>query len=192
MMNDLALLTSRLTVGGSMFAHGAQKAFGWFGGPGPDGAGGFMESLGFSPGRTFASAASRTEMAAGALVVLGLGGAVGPALMISTMIVAAQTVHAKNGYFMTANGAELNTIYGAAGLAFAGGGYGRISLDELFGIDVVRKPWFTTLALAGGVIGAIAILAQRNSDDRGPDHPDHGASGADATPVAGSESAATA
>ncbi|GAC1585654.1 MAG: hypothetical protein NVS3B28_08700 [Candidatus Velthaea sp.] len=207
MMNDIALLATRLTVGTSMFAHGAQKAFGWFDGPGPEGAGGFMESLGLKPGRSFANAAARTEMVAGSMIALGVGGAIGPSMLISTMIVAAATVHAKNGYFMTANGAELNTIYSAAGLAFAGGGYGRISIDALLKLDVVRKPWFTTLALTGGVLGALAVLGQRDSGpgsapapqeksqigDQGEgDHPDHQAA-ADATvsPLPGSESAAT-
>jgi len=160
-MNDLALLTSRLVLGGSMFAHGAQKQYGWFGGPGPEKAAGFFESIGIKPGREMATAAATTEMTAGVLMILGLGGAIGPALKISTMIVAAATVHAKNGYFAQQNGAELNAIYSAAGLALAGGGYGPISLDALFKIETVRQPWFTTLALAGGVIGAFAILAGR-------------------------------
>ncbi len=35
-------------------AHGAQKLFGWFGGHGVKGTGGFLESLGWRPGRSFA------------------------------------------------------------------------------------------------------------------------------------------
>ena len=37
MIRDLALLGARLVVGGGMAAHGAQKALGWFDGPGPEG-----------------------------------------------------------------------------------------------------------------------------------------------------------
>ena len=37
------LLLLRVVVGGTMFGHGAQKLFGWFGGYGPKGTGGFFE-----------------------------------------------------------------------------------------------------------------------------------------------------
>jgi len=129
MIRDLALLAARLAIGGGIAAHGAQKAFGSFEGPGPAGAAGLMDSLGFRPGPTFATAASSTEIAAGALIALGLGGPIGPALLGSTMIVAGSSVHWKNGFFAQKNGIELSTLYAAAGLAFAGGGYGALSLD---------------------------------------------------------------
>jgi putative oxidoreductase len=79
MSHDLGLLAARLAFGLSFAAHGAQKAFGWFGGPGPQGAAGFMESLGFKPGSTYASAASYNEIGSGLLIALGLGGPLGPA-----------------------------------------------------------------------------------------------------------------
>ena len=93
MIDDLALLAVRVAVGGSIASHGAQKAFGWFEGPGPERAAGFFEQLGFKPGAQFASAASTTEIASGVLIVLGLGGPLGPAGLLSTMLVAAQSVH---------------------------------------------------------------------------------------------------
>ena len=34
---DAGLLTLRVAVGATLFAHGAQKLLGWFGGPGIDG-----------------------------------------------------------------------------------------------------------------------------------------------------------
>ena len=54
---DLGLLVARLVLGLLMAAHGAQKLFGWFGGYGLSGTGGFLESLGFRPGRLFAAVA---------------------------------------------------------------------------------------------------------------------------------------
>ena len=48
---DLGLLMLRLVVGLTLAAHGTQKLFGWFGGYGLAGTGGFMEQLGFRPGR---------------------------------------------------------------------------------------------------------------------------------------------
>ena len=86
---DAGLLVLRLVLGLYMAAHGAQKLFGWFGGYGLTGTGEFMVQLGFRPGRLFAGVAASTEVASGLLVALGLLGPVGPALMISVMIVAA-------------------------------------------------------------------------------------------------------
>jgi putative oxidoreductase len=51
MLADLGLLILRLTLGTVFLAHGAQKAFGAFGGPGFTGATGFIGSLGFRPAR---------------------------------------------------------------------------------------------------------------------------------------------
>jgi len=50
----LGVLILRLVVGLTMAAHGAQKLFGWFGGYGLAGTGGFLEQLGFVPGRRHA------------------------------------------------------------------------------------------------------------------------------------------
>ena len=52
---DAGLLIARLVFGLLMAAHGAQKLFGWFGGYGLAAVGGMFESLGFRPGRLFAT-----------------------------------------------------------------------------------------------------------------------------------------
>src|SRR5258705_13325364 len=44
---DVGILALRLVLGAVFLGHGAQKAFGAFGGPGFDGATGFVGSLGF-------------------------------------------------------------------------------------------------------------------------------------------------
>ena len=65
---DLGTLLLRMTVGLAQAAHGSQKAFGWFGGYGPDGTGQFMEALGFRPGRRHALAAGYVELVGGLLL----------------------------------------------------------------------------------------------------------------------------
>ena len=90
---DYGLLVARVVLGGLMAAHGTQKLFGWFGGYGLAGTGGFLESLGFRPGRLFAALASAGELVGGSLLAAGLFGPVGPAMMLSVMIVAAVSVH---------------------------------------------------------------------------------------------------
>jgi hypothetical protein len=51
---EIGLLLLRLTAGLTLAAHGAQKLFGWFGGPGLDATGQYFETLGFLPGRRHA------------------------------------------------------------------------------------------------------------------------------------------
>src|SRR2546425_8527160 len=72
MFVDLGLLALRLTLGAVFLAHGAQKAFGAFGGPGFAGATGFIGSLGFRPARLWAGLAVGGELVAGVLFVAGL------------------------------------------------------------------------------------------------------------------------
>ena len=128
-----------------------------------------MDSLGFHPGKTFAQAASWSEIGSGVMIALGIGGPIGPAVLTSTMIVANSSVHWKNGYFAQKNGIELGVVYAAAALAFAGGGYGKLSVDEAIDSDSLRSHAFTGLAIAAGVIGAVAMLAARTADAAPPD-----------------------
>lgn len=69
---DIGLLLLRSAIGLTLAAHGAQKLFGWFGGAGLNGTAGFMESLGFRPGRRQARMAGLVEAGGGLLLALGL------------------------------------------------------------------------------------------------------------------------
>lgn len=162
------MLILRLIVGLVMAAHGAQKLFGWFGGYGLTGTGEFMVQLGFRQGRLFATAAALSEAAGGLLVALGFLGPVGPALIISVMLVAAVTVHWKNGLFATANGIELPLLFGAAATAIALIGPGRYSLDAVFGITPVWTQTISWIAIGVGVLGAIGNLALRQAPPKAP------------------------
>jgi putative oxidoreductase len=158
---DQGLLIARLVVGLLMAAHGSQKAFGWFGGYGLQGTGGFMETLGFRPGRLFAAAAAYTEVVSGLLIALGLLGPIGPALLLSVMIVAAVTVHWKHGLFVTSNGIEVPLLYATAAITLALTGPGRLSLDAIFGLQWISTPLLATAALITGTAVGFANLALR-------------------------------
>ena len=158
---DAGLLLARMVLGLLLAAHGAQKLFGWFGGYGIAGTGGFMESLGFRPGRFFAAAAGTTEFVGGLLVALGLLGPLGPAMIISTMIVAIATVHWAHGVFAQNNGFELPLTYAVLAAAIALIGNGASSLDAALQLSWSDSVVWTVLAL--GVIGGFANLAVRKT-----------------------------
>ena len=158
---DTGVLIARLVFGLSLSAHGAQKLFGWFGGHGLTASGGFFEQLGFRPGRLFAAIASVTEIVAGLLITFGLLGPVGPALMLSVMIVAAGAVHWPQGFFAATNGIELPLLYATVAIVLALTGPGLLSLDALLGLEALWAPVFASAALTIGVIGGFGNLAAR-------------------------------
>jgi putative oxidoreductase len=158
---SIGLLLVRLVLGLLMAAHGTQKLLGWFGGYGIAGTAGFFEQLGFRPGRFFATTAAVSEIVSGVLMALGLFGPVGPALMVSVMIVAAVSVHWQHGIFATSNGIELTLLYAAGAFALALTGPGRFSLDAVLQLEWLSAPTFAAVALGIGIVGGIANLAAR-------------------------------
>lgn len=169
----LPLLLVRLIIGLGFAAHGAQKLFGWFGGYGLAGTGGFLETLGFRPGKAFAAAAGFAEFAGGLLLAVGLFGPVGPALVISAMVVAIATVHLRNGFFAASNGVELPLLYLLIAVLYAFAGYGALSLDAAFGIAGVWTAGLVWLFVILGFVGGLANLGLRHKAPS-PDAPAEG------------------
>jgi len=159
---DLGILIARIVLGALMAGHGAQKLFGWFGGYGLAGTAGFFQSLGFRPGRLFATVAALGEVVGGLLIALGLFGPVGPALLVSVMIVAAVTVH-WHGVFATSNGIELPLLYATGAVALALTGFGRFSLDALLGLASLWTPALVIGTLVAGIAGGIINLFIRRT-----------------------------
>jgi putative oxidoreductase len=156
----IGLLLVRLVIGLIMAAHGAAKLLGWFGGYGLRGTGQFFEQIGFRPGAAFAAAASVSEILGGLLVALGFLGPIGPALMISVMIVATITVHWGQGLF-SPKGIELALLYGITAFGLALTGFGQYSLDNWLGIAGHLPITDTWIALAIGIAGGFGNLALR-------------------------------
>ncbi|MFB5677366.1 DoxX family protein [Paenibacillus terreus] len=133
-MMALGLLVIRVVVGLLFVGHGAQKLFGWFGGHGPKGTGGWLESIGVKPGVTMAVIAGLLEFLGGLLFALGLLTPIGALFIIIAMIGAIKTAHAKNGLWVTNNGYEYNLVLIAAAAGIALTGAGTYSLDAVLNI----------------------------------------------------------
>src|SRR5712692_8661903 len=94
-----SLLIVRVVLGVIFFAHGAQKVFGWFGGPGLRGViGYFRQSLGVPA--PLSVLAAFTECFGGLAMIVGL--LVRPAAigLIFVMLVAIAKVHWAHGFFL--------------------------------------------------------------------------------------------
>jgi len=164
---DIAFLIIRLIVGLGFAAHGAQKLFGSFGGPGLAGAAGFFESLGWKPGKLFVTAAAGSELIGGVLVALGLLGPVGPMLIIATMVVAV-AVHWPAGFFAQKGGYELAVLYALFAVTFAFAGFGAYAIDAVAGLTPLFTPVVDAGAVALGIIGGLANVAVRRKPAPAP------------------------
>ncbi|TQS40612.1 DoxX family protein [Cryptosporangium phraense] len=137
-----------------MAAHGAQKAFGAFGGDGFTATADGFSALGYQPGALFALAAIVGELfgglflAAGLLTPLAAGGIIG--VTINAMV----AVNLGNGFFATHDGIELPLILSGAALGLLLAGPGRYSADA-------RIPFFNGAAVqtAAAGIALVALLA---------------------------------
>src|SRR3977135_3150827 len=157
---SIGILMLRLVVGLTLAAHGTQKLFGWFGGYGLTGTGGFLEQLGFVPGRRHALFAGLAETGAGLLLALGLLTPVAAAVALAVMVVAGVSAHAKKGFFAHNGGYEDTLILGIAALSIAFTGPGSLSLDALLGVQDAGAGW-GRVALVVGLAAAAVQLAQR-------------------------------
>ena len=153
----LMILIVRLVLGGLFFGHGTQKLFGWFGGYGPDGTGGFFESLGLRPGRQHAMVAGAAEAGGGTLLALGLATPAASAAITGVMSTAIHTVHRPNGPWVTENGWEYPAVIIATMLTITEVGPGPVSLDAALGTERKGTGW-ALAALVAGVGGAAVLL----------------------------------
>ena len=158
-------LIARVVIGGLFVGHGTQKWFGWFGGPGLDGASAMMDSLGMRPGRRNAIAASASETIGGAMVVAGAFTPVAATSLIATMITAIRTVHFKNGVWSSNGGYEYNLVLIAGLLALLDGGPGSPSIDSLLGTEETGPGWALATLAVGAAGSTLAIAAGHRYQD---------------------------
>src|ERR1039458_1658482 len=162
---DLTLLVGRLVLGGYLAAHGAQKLFGAFGGPGLGPVAQGFDRIGLRPGTVTAAAAGMSELGGGLLTAAGALDPLGPLAVAGTMAVAS-TTHRANGPFMQKGGYHQAATNLAAALVLVGTGAGSLSLDRALGVQVPR--WAVRLAFAAGLGAAIASIAMLLRAARAP------------------------
>jgi putative oxidoreductase len=159
------LLLLRLVVGGTLFAHGAQKLFGWFGGGGIRGTAQFFGGAGFRAPVAMAVLAGLAEasglfFAAGFLTPLA---ALGIAVV---MVTAIGVVHWAKGFWNSAGGYEFNLVLLTVAISVAATGPGRFSIDRAIGWDdnLSGSWWALGVAAAAAAIAFVNLSVVRRRE----------------------------
>jgi putative oxidoreductase len=134
--NDRMLTVARIILGSVMFAHGAQKVFGWYGGAG---FGSTLAYFGHNLGipAPLAVLAIAAEFLGGLFLILGLLGRLSALGIAVNMAVAALLVHLRYGLFMnwfgtkSGEGIEYHLLALALASLIVVRGSGALSLDRL-------------------------------------------------------------
>src|SRR3954467_14395901 len=152
------LLLLRVVAGGTIFAHGAQKLFGWFGGHGVRGTAGFFENLGLPPPLRLAVLAGLGE----ASVVPFALGLVTPLAALGITIVmlnAIAVVHWSKGFFNGNGGIEFPLLIATVAVAVAATGPGRFSVDRAIGSDDnISGVWWGVGVLAAALAASVVTV----------------------------------
>jgi len=152
------ILVLRVVLGLTMAAHGAQKAFGWWNGPGPSGIHGWLASMRFRGGWLPVILLVAAELGGGVLLALGLFVPFAALAIVAAMTVAIALVHWPKGFFNGSGGYEFNLLIAASSVALAALGGGRFSLDRALGwADNLSGTWWGVGVLAAGVLAGILM-----------------------------------
>lgn len=141
--NNYILSLLRITLGVIMFAHGAQKLFGWFGGYGFSSTMGYMTGSGIPA--VFAFLAIMAESIGALFLIGGFLSRLSAFGIGIIMIVAVATVHIQNGFFMNwsgnaaGEGFEYHILAFAISLALMIKGGGAFSIDNLLASKIEKR-----------------------------------------------------
>jgi putative oxidoreductase len=159
---DAALLILRAVPGTLVAAHGAQKVFGVFAGPGLAGTTGFMHALRMRPPRIWGPVAGLSELVGGGLTAVGALSPAGPITAMAPMFIASTTAHWGKPIWATHGGAELPLTNMSAFAALALLGPGRWSVDGALGIRLPR--WLVAATGVGVAAGVVVALVTRTPE----------------------------
>jgi putative oxidoreductase len=157
-ISDLTLLALRLVVGLTFAAHGAQKAFGWWEGPGFGRWTKVMTAMRIQPAPLWAFVSTAAELVGGLALAIGLFTPFAAALLVAQSVVIVVVAHLPKGFWSRSGGVEFPLTIAAGALAVLGAGGGAISLDRLLGYavtDGVRWALLGLALLAGLIVAAV-------------------------------------
>jgi putative oxidoreductase len=157
----LGLLAIRLVGGLTIAAHGAQKLFGWFDGPGITKLTQGFEKQGFKPAWLWVILVILGEFGGGLSVALGFLTPLGAAGMFGAMLMAIFKSHWKNGFWNSKRGLEFPLALLAMGVGIGLTGPGMYSLDALLGIALPYPLVFLVLAVAALIVDVIGLIISR-------------------------------
>jgi putative oxidoreductase len=156
-----ALLIIRLAAGLTLAAHGAQKLFGWFGGPGYAKLEQGFTAQGYKPASLWAGLAILGELGGGLSLAFGFLTPLGAAGAVGAMVMAIRTHWAK-GFFAQKGGYEYPLALLAMSVGVGVAGPGAYALDSLIKIGLPQAPLFAMLALAAVVVDIVGMLILRS------------------------------
>lgn len=149
------LLLLRIAVGSIMAAHGAQKLFGWWGGPGMSGTAGMVGSLAYRAPFLMACGLAAAEFGGGLSLATGLLTPLGALAVTVVMLNAIYVIHWPKGFFNGNGGYEFNLLIAASAVGLAAIGPGRFSIDHALGWDDnISGVWWGV-----GVAGAAILVS---------------------------------
>jgi putative oxidoreductase len=159
-LTGLGLLILRVVIGLTLAAHGAQKLFGWWGGPGMAGWTQSVTKLRIRPAAPWAWIAALSEFGGGLLLALGLLSPLGSLAIAGAMLVAIATVHWANGFWNGKRGFEFNLALLASVTALALTGPGTYSLDQAIAVHL-PEPLTVIVGTVALVASVVTTLASR-------------------------------
>ncbi len=158
---SIALLVLRVVAGLTLMAHGTQKLFAWFGGPGPVKLSEGLKKQGLKPAWLWVSFVILGEVGGGLSLALGFLTPVGAAGGFGAMFMAIFKSHWKNGFWNSKRGLEFPLQLLAIAVAVGIAGPGDYSLDALLRLNLPEMVLFLALAGAAVLVDLVGLGISR-------------------------------
>lgn len=130
-----ALPFLRLVMGLTLFPHGCQKLFGWFGGAGFEKFTEIFDKVGWHPAVFWVALVALTESLGGLMLAFGFLTRFAAAAILIFMLNAMWFTSAK-GFFWPQGGMEYPLLIGTVALVFLIRGGGKYSIDHALGREL--------------------------------------------------------